>query len=108
MARRIARTTALTPDFDWHTRDDVHAALSALRRAPLPDVHFESPPEHFFTVMDAFKRAYASHPVVVAAETWSRNEVRAERSFRIFSDLVNLRVHAARRWRAEQSEPTPF
>lgn len=109
MARRIARTNALTPGFEWRSRDDVVAAVQALRGEALPEVHIVPEPGHPTGNVDrAFRRAYSSHPVVVAAETWSRDEIRTERSFRVFCALVDLHVRAARRWRAEQAEPAPF
>jgi hypothetical protein len=106
----VARQTALrTPGFDWRTRDDAIAAIRALRDEPLPDVVVAPEPGHpTGNVERAVRLAYADHPVVVAARIWEAEELRTTRTFRVFHYLTYLHVDAARRWRAEQSEPTPF
>lgn len=64
-----SRQTALrTPGFDWRTRDDVIAAVRALRVEPLPKVTVRPEPGWpEGNVEQTFRRAYASHPVVIAA-----------------------------------------
>lgn len=105
-----ARQTALrTPGFDWRTRDDVIAAIRALREEPLPDVTVAPEPGWpEGDVEGAFRRAYSTHPVVFAARLWEAEEARTTRTFRVFHFLTYLHVDAARRWRSAQSEPAPF
>lgn len=106
----VARQTALrTPGFDWRTRDDVIAAIRALRDGPLPEVTVAPEPGWpEGNVERAFRRAYSTHPVVVAARLWEADELRATRTFRLFHYLTYLHVDAARRWRDENAALAPF
>lgn len=105
-----SRQTALrTPGFDWRSRDDVVAAIKALRDEPLPEVTVVPEPGcPDGNVARAFHRAYGSHPVVVAAQTWANEEQRAERTFVVFRHPTYLHGHAARRWPAAGARSAPF
>ncbi len=106
----VARQTALrTPGFDWRTRDDAIAAIRALHNEPLPEVTIDPEPGHPTGNLErAFRRAYATHPVVVAARIWESEEIRTAHTFLVSHNLTYLHVRAARRWRAKQTEPAPF